>query len=202
MIPARQVRDVSDLPQNVFGAGALTWWGMLGMILIEGITLVLVAAAYLYIQQTSTTWPPPHIPLPSLGVALVALVVLFLSVVAAWWAAQRGRALDARGVFIALCLQSALCVAALVLRWFEFESLGVRWDTNAYGSVAWAVLAAHTLVAVLDVLDTLGLTLLFGSSEPEIKHFVDVGENSVFWYFVVAAWIPLFVLVFLSPSWF
>jgi heme/copper-type cytochrome/quinol oxidase subunit 3 len=201
MIRAREVRDVSELPQNIFGAGALTWWGMMGMMVAEGVTLALVVTAYLYIQQKSATWPPAHTPLPELGVAIAALIVLLMSVFAAWWAAKRGRARDARGAFIGLCVQSALCILALILRWFEFKSVGVRWDTNAYGSVVWAVLTAHTLVALLDVLDTLGLTLLFGISEPEVKHFVDLGENSVFWYFVVASWIPLFVLVFLQPHW-
>ena len=201
MMRAREVGNVRDLPQNVFGAGALTWWAMMGMMATEAITLVLVAASYIYIRLRHTQWPPPHTPLPALAVPLIALVPLLVSVVPARWAAQRGRAHDARGVLIALVLQSALCALAMVLRYFEFGALRVRWDSNAYGSVAWGVLTAHTLVAIMDVLDTFGLALLFALTEPEEKHFVDVGENSVFWYFVVGAWLPLFVLVFLWPRW-
>jgi cytochrome c oxidase subunit 1/cytochrome c oxidase subunit I+III len=201
MIAARQVGSVHDLPQNVFGAGALTWWGMMGMMATEAITLVLVATSYVYIRLGHTQWPPPHTPLPTLTVPVIALVALLLSVPPAWWAARRARAHDPRGVLIGLVLQCALCVVAMVLRYFEFSALRVRWDTNAYGSVAWGVLTAHTLVAVMDVLDTIGLALMFALVQPEQKHFVDVGENSVFWYFVVIAWLPLFVLVFLSPRW-
>jgi heme/copper-type cytochrome/quinol oxidase subunit 3 len=106
---------------------------------------------------------------------------------------------DLAGVIRNLMWQSGLCVLVMVLRYFEFGALLVRWDSNAYGSVAWAVLAAHTFVAVTDVLDTIGLTLMFKRVPPEEKHFVDVTENSLFWYFVVAMWIPLFILAFLTP---
>jgi cytochrome c oxidase subunit III len=201
MMPARSVRNVHDLPQNVFGAGALTWWGMMGMIATEGITLVLVAGSYLYIRAGHSEWPPGRIPAPALLVPVATLVIMLLSIWPAVRASRRAKAHDARGVLVALVGQSAICVLALVLRAFEFAATGVRWDTNAYGSVVWGVLVAHTFVAALDVLDTLGLALLFALREPEEKHFVDVTENSFFWYFVVAAWCPLFVLVFLSPRW-
>ena len=39
VIAPRQVGDVRELPQNAYGSAALTWWGMSGMMLIEGITL-------------------------------------------------------------------------------------------------------------------------------------------------------------------
>jgi hypothetical protein len=54
---------------------------------------------------------------------------------------------------------------------------------------------------VTDVIDTIGLALMFAIEEPEEKHFIDTGENTLFWYFVVASWIPLYVLVFLYPRW-
>ena len=35
----------------------------------------------------------------------------------------------------------------------------------------------------------------------EDKHYVDCASNAVYWYFVVAAWVPLYALVFLGPRW-
>ena len=200
-LTARSVGSVHDLPQSVFGPGALTWWGMMGMILTEGITLALVAASYLYIWGGHREWPPQHTPLPSLLAPIVALLLLLASVVPAALASRRARAHDRRGTLRALVAHSVLCTLAMIARAFEFGALNVRWDTNAYGSVAWAVLVAHTFVAVLDVLDTYGLALLFKRCEPEERHYVDTTENSFFWYFVVAAWVPLFVLVYLFPRW-
>jgi heme/copper-type cytochrome/quinol oxidase subunit 3 len=77
----------------------------------------------------------------------------------------------------------------------------VRWDTNAYGSITWALLFAHGYTLLLDVFDTGALVVLFIFLEPEEKHYVDVTENSFFWYFVVATWLPLFFLIFLGPRW-
>jgi len=197
----RRVGTVSELPQNAYGAASLTWWGMTGLMLIEGITLALVAASYLYIRQNFYEWPPTPTPQPALLIPLTTLVIMIVSVVPAWWAARSARAHEVSGILLGLSIQSVLGVAIMVLRYYECRALHVRWDSNAYGSVAWTVLVAHALVMVTDVLDTIGLTLLFAFVEPEEKHFVDTTENSAFWYFIAASWIPLFVLVFLYPRW-
>lgn len=199
---ARVVGDVTELPEHSYGPGAITWWGMTGLILIEGITLVLVAASYVYVRQNFHEWPPAHTPLPSLGIPILNLAVMLGSVIPAVWAARRARAHDARGVLVGVSIQAVLGVVAMVLRYVEAtQSLHVRWDTNAYGSVAWAVLVGHAVVMVTDVMDTIGLALLFALVEPEEKHFVDTTENSIFWYWVVGFWAALFVLVYLYPRW-
>ena len=201
MKPAHRVADVSALPKHAFGAAAITWWAMWGLMLIEGITLVLVSASYVYVRQNYHEWPPAHTPLPSLGFPLLNLVILLVSVAPAVWAFRSARKHDAAGIRIALWIQSALGVAAMVLRYVETQALNVRWDTNAYGSVAWAVLVTHGVVMITDVIDTIGLALLFTLSEPEEKHFVDTCENSEFWYFIVGSWVLLFALAFLYPRW-
>src|SRR5829696_3862331 len=63
----KSVVDLRGLPDVVFGPRDLMWWGTLGFILIEGFTLVLCAAAYVYLTQNYSTWPPENTPLPSLG---------------------------------------------------------------------------------------------------------------------------------------
>lgn len=198
---ARAVGDVSELPESAFGSAAITWWGMVGLMLIEGITLVLVASAYLYIRKNFYEWPPRPTLDPALGAALANVAVLAVSVVPAYMATRFARRHEPRGVLLSLVGQAALGIAFLVLRWFEIQALHVRWDTNAYGSVSWGVLVAHTLVGITDVMDTIGLMMLFLLKEPEERHFVDTCENSQFWYFIVASWIPLFALVFLYPRW-
>jgi cytochrome c oxidase subunit I+III len=29
--------------------------------------------------------------------------------------------------------------------------------------------------------------------------FVDVSENTMYWYFVVASWLPIYALIYLAP---
>ena len=63
------------------------------------------------------------------------------------------------------------------------------------------VRAAGVCPSVAEIFDTLGLALLCFVLQPEEKHFVDITENSFFWYFVIITWIPLYLIVFLGPRW-
>jgi cytochrome c oxidase subunit III len=200
-VRARATQDVSSLPTEVFGPGNVTWWGALGGEVIEGFVLVLAVFAYLYLRHEAPDWPPLHTPLPSLRAPTINLALMVLSVIAAWWAAHSARAKNRWATFAGLTLHMVLGTAILVIRYFECYALNVRWDTNAYGSVTWAILFSHGYMALFDIFDTGGLAILCLFLQPEERHYVDVTENSFFWYFVVATWFPLFVLVFLSPRW-
>jgi len=199
MKPAKQVGVIHSLPENVFGAAALTWWAVVSLMLIEGTTLALCAGAYVYVRQNYYEWPPAHTPLPDLGIPSINLALMLLTIVPAWWVFRSARAHDRGGVLVGASLQAIMGVAIMVLRYFELQAVNVRWDTNAYGSVVWGVLVGHAVVMVTDVMDTIGLALMFAIEEPEEKHFVDSCENTQFWYFVVASWLPLFFLVYLYP---
>lgn len=33
----------------------------------------------------------------------------------------------------------------------------------------------------------------------ESKRFVDVGENVLYWYFVVLSWLPIYAVIYIAP---
>jgi heme/copper-type cytochrome/quinol oxidase subunit 3 len=198
----RAAEDVSSLPTEVFGPGNITWWAALGGEIIEGFVLVLAVFAYFYLRHESPNWPPLRTPLPSLGAPTLNLGLMAASIVPAWWAARAARSGNRWGTFAGLTLHTIIGTAILVVRYFECYALNVRWDTNAYGSVTWAILFAHGYMALFDIFDTAGLAVLVLVLQPEKRHYVDVTENSFFWYFVVGTWVPLFAIVFLGPRWF
>jgi heme/copper-type cytochrome/quinol oxidase subunit 3 len=86
-----------------------------------------------------------------------------------------------------------------VVRVLEFQALNVRWDSNAYGSAAWAILTAHTTLLVLEAVETLVFTGLLYSPQMEQRDLSAAADNALYWYFMTLAWIPLAALVFLSP---
>jgi cytochrome c oxidase subunit 3 len=90
-------------------------------------------------------------------------------------------------------------IAFCVTRAFEFTALNCRWDTNAYGSVVWTLLGLHTAHVVTDAADTgvLGAVLFMGPLDA--NRFVDVAENSLYYYFVIAAWVPIYALIYFAP---
>jgi heme/copper-type cytochrome/quinol oxidase subunit 3 len=90
----RSVMDLRALPDVVFGPRDLMWWGTLGFMLIEGFTLVLCAAAYVYVTQNFATWPPRNTPLPSLMAPTVQVLVMLVSLVSARWTTRAARRYD------------------------------------------------------------------------------------------------------------
>ena len=198
----RSAIDLRGLPDVVFGPRDLMWWGTLGFVLIEGFTLVLCAAAYVYVTQNFATWPPENTPLPSLGAPTVQVAVMLVSLVPARWAARAARRYDLGAVRIGLIIATAFAIAIVGLRaWELLVSLNVKWDANAYGSVQWLVLGTHATLLAVELVEIGGMTLLFWLAPVEEKHMSDVADMVFYWYFMVLSWLPLYVLCFWLPRW-
>jgi heme/copper-type cytochrome/quinol oxidase subunit 3 len=195
----RPAGNVGDLPSVVFGSRSLMWWATLGMMVIEGWTLALLVVAYLYFRQDFASWPPLRTPQPSLLVPTINLLLMFVSFVPAYLSARAAKQFDTPSVKRWLVVFSVIVVAIAVVRWWELWALNTRWDTNAYGSAAWTIVGLHTTLLVLDVADTIGLTLLFFIRELPGKVYTDTTDNSFYWYFTVGIWIPIYLIVYVGP---
>jgi cytochrome c oxidase subunit I+III len=193
------VLDVSGLPTYAYGHRSILWWGTLAFCLIEATGFALAVMAYFYLRNKAVSWPPNLGP-PQLVWGTVNTVLLLASCLPNHWAKKAAEEEDLRRVRIWLLVCLAFGIAFTVVRWFEFPALGVGWDTNAYGSVVWMLLALHTLHIVTDVADTAVLTaLMFTRYGREGKRFVDVSENAFYWYFVVLTWLPIYAVIYLVP---
>ena len=199
MSAVRVVADISGLPRTVFGHRSLMWWGTLGFIIIEGTTLFICAVTYFYLRRNFTTWPPEHIYRPALLVPTIQAGLMLLSNIPMRWADRASRKMDLAGVRKAFVICSVLAVVMTVLRWFEFRALNVRWDTTAYGSAAWATVTAHGTLLLLELAETVAFTVLLWGNDVEERDLSGVADNAFYWYFMTGVWIPLYVIVFLSP---
>jgi heme/copper-type cytochrome/quinol oxidase subunit 3 len=191
--------SVANLPTVTFGQRSLMWWATVGFMVIEGWTLALITGMYFYIRQNYQTWPPLGIRYPSLLVPTINLVVLIVSLVPAWLVDRAARRLDLGGVRLWLLVTSIVSIPIPVLRWYEFWALNVRWDTTAYGTAAWTIVGTHAALLLLDVFDTIGLTLFYWFKRMPVKAMSDVSDNSFYWYFMVLIWIPLYLIVYVGP---
>jgi cytochrome c oxidase subunit I+III len=199
MSAVRVVADISGLPRTVFGHRSLMWWGTLGFIIIEGTTLFICAVTYFYLRRNFTTWPPEHIYRPALLVPTIQAGLMLLSNIPMRWADRASRKMDLAGVRKAFVICSVLAVVMTVLRWFEFRALNVRWDTTAYGSAAWATVTAHGTLLLLELAETVAFTVLLWGNDVEERDLSGVADNAFYWYFMTGVWIPLYVILFLSP---
>jgi heme/copper-type cytochrome/quinol oxidase subunit 3 len=198
---ARPALDVASFPETEFGHHATIWWGVVLLLAIEGTALALLFVSDLYLRQTIGVWPPLGTPDPRLGAATANVAVLVGSLAPMGWVHRRALARDRRAIGAGLAVCIVLGLASLALRAVEFRALGARWDSHAYGSIAWTILGMHTAHVVASVLENALLALVMLRGPLQDKHFVDTTVNAIYWYFVVLAWLPLYVLVFLAPRW-
>jgi cytochrome c oxidase subunit III len=187
--------DVAALPSYGFGHRSIMWWGTLGMMAIEGTVFALTVATYFYLRSHSSTWPMSVLP-PDLLWGTVNTVVLLASMLPNHLAKRAAERHDVAGVRLWIFVSLLFAVVFLAVRAMEFATLNVRWDGNAYGSVVWTLLGFHTAHLATDAADTLVLGILFLTGPLEGKRFVDVSENSMYWYFVVWAWIPIYLTIY------
>ena len=199
---AKSVVDLRGLPDVVFGPRDIMWWGTLGFVIIEGFTLVLCAAAYVYLTQNFSTWPPEHTPLPSLGAPTLQVLLMLASLPVIWWLAKAARRFDLGAVRIGLTIATLFNAAFVGLRaWELLVSLNVKWDTNAYGSAQWLILGMHATLLAVELVEVGGMMLIFWFAPVEEKHFSDVTDMGFYWLFMTLGWIPLYVLCFWVPRW-
>lgn len=195
----RVVLDLARLPLHGTGAASVTWWGTLAFMLIEGTGFALAIAVYLYLMSLATTWPlnaPPPDLLPGTLVTVILMVSVVPNVMISRWAEQQ----DLRKVRIGMVVMSALGVAPLIVRIFEFPALNINWDSNAYGSIIWTLLGLHTTHIITDLVDTVVLAaLMFTRHGDNLRRFGDVQDNAMYWNFVVVTWLPIYGCIYWIP---
>jgi heme/copper-type cytochrome/quinol oxidase subunit 3 len=198
----RVVVDVSVLPDSVFGNRDILWWGTLGFVVIEGFTLVLCAMAYVYLMQNFAAWPPENTPLPSLGAPTANVVLMLASLPLAVWVHRSAKRYELGRVRLGLTVCSVLVLVFVALRLVELiVSLNVKWNTNAYGSAQWLVVGSHATLLLIQAVEVIGIAAMFWIAPLERKHFSDAADAMFYWYFMVLAWVPLYVLCYLIPRW-
>jgi cytochrome c oxidase subunit III len=190
--------DVAHLPDVAFGDRSPLRWGMLAMIAIEGTIFGLLFATYLYLRGRVPHWPPGVAP-PALLYGTLNLVLTLLSVIPNELTKRAARQMKSGVAVAGLGVCVLWGIVLCVIRFLEFGALNVSYDTNAYGSIVWTMLGYHTTHVITDVADSVVL-LWFALRGPLDGHrLVDITENAVYWYFVVLAWIPVYLLIYVAP---
>jgi cytochrome c oxidase subunit 3 len=196
----RRVLDVSALPDGAFGNQGLIWWGTTGFMVIEGSMFVIVIIVYFYLRLKVQDWPP-SLPDPNLLIPTANLLLVLVSALPNALAKQAAERFDLRATRLWMVVVTLIGVGNVVLRAFEYGSLNCRWDDNAYASIVWVLLSLHTIHIATDVVDTAVLTTLLYSGPVTRHRFIDASENALYWYFIIAWWIPIYVVIYWMPRW-
>jgi len=190
--------DVSRLPTYAFHHRSLMWWGTAGMIVIEGTLFAIGLVAYFYLRGLAQHWPLSAPP-PDLLYGTMTTILLLISGIPNHIAAKAGLRQDLRAVRIWMVICVLFAAVIQLTRAYEFTALNTHWSRNAYGSIVFTLLVLHTVHLVTDFVDTIVLTVLMYTGPLDGRRFVDVAENAGYWWFVIAAWLPIYFTLYLVP---
>jgi heme/copper-type cytochrome/quinol oxidase subunit 3 len=192
--------DVSGLESDAFSYLSLTWWGVIGFMVIESVGFALLFAAYFFLMSHEQTWAPRPIMPPGVLAGTLFTVVILISEIPNTMVKKAALRFDTDEVRRLLPWVVAFGALLLVIRAFEFNALHVFWYENAYGSVIWALLLMHSTHLATDWFDTVVLWRLMKTPHGHQKRrFVDTEENALYWRFVWLSWIPVYVLIYWVP---
>jgi heme/copper-type cytochrome/quinol oxidase subunit 3 len=196
----RAVLDASQLPTVVFGPRAPLWWGVVGLMVIEGMMFAIMAASYFYLRGGAMMWPPAGVVHPGVGITTLSLAVLLASMAPAYMASRAIAREDLQAARNWFAVTVLLGIAALALRATVMDRFTFQWNSHAYGSLVWTTAGLHTLHLISGVIENLLFTILLHRGPVEDKHLLDARLNSLYWYFVALSWVPFYVIFFLDPG--
>jgi cytochrome c oxidase subunit 3 len=177
------------------------WWGMLFLIATEASLFAVMVAAYFYIRFKTVDWPPHGVPDPKWARGLV-LTGLLVSTSIPMYLAERGirRGNQARCRW-SLLIATALAAAYVALQAYQ---LTADWGSftardDAYGSLYFTITGGHLAHVGAGVLLAAWVTLRawLGAYASDRNSAVQV--TALYWHFVNALALVIFVAVYLSP---
>lgn len=193
------VLDVRTLPDSPAGRTSAEWWGIAGLVVIEGMVFIALIVSYFHLDGRNPSWPPEGIEAPHIPLATANTALLIASLLPIWLATRALRDRRERGTKLALASGIALLAVFLGVKLYEYITLPYGPLTHAYGSIVFTMSGLH-MAHVFAVLVKSSVVLAYvhqGRVDPDRRAALDA--NALYWYFVVAVWLPLYGAIYWAP---
>lgn len=175
----------------------------LGMLVALGSWAMMFGAlffAYAGVRGRAVTWPPPgvpHLPITLPAINTVVLLASSAAIHAGIRALARGKR---RAIAPALSLGALLGAAFLALQvvvWRDLWQKGLLPSTGVFGSVFYGLTALHAVHVAAGLVLLLVLIARAIAGKYTEHTVMKVRVPVMFWHFVDAVWILMFVAVYL-----
>jgi cytochrome c oxidase subunit 3 len=186
------------LPVGSLRRHASGWWVMLCLIVSEGAIFAYLLFAYYYFTvQPHSDWPPGGPP--SLTLALPNTLILFASSVTAWWAerAIKGGRRDA--LLLGLLLTFVLGAIFLGIQIEEWREKSYSLDTGPYGSLYFTITGFHMAHVAVGLVMLALLWLWSWLGYFDRLRCAPISIGALYWHFVDAVWIVVFLTFYVTP---
>jgi heme/copper-type cytochrome/quinol oxidase subunit 3 len=173
---------------------------MLMLIGAESMLFTGLIGAYVMFRFGSVAWPSAHLYLP-VGVTWINTFVLLFSCYTMHRAIRAVRAGDRRRLVNRLSITGLLGTAFLSIQGYEWTQLirdGLTISTGIYGATFYTLIGCHALHVLAAVIWLLVVVWLARRGKFSARNCVGVEICGMYWYYVGALWVVLFVLVYLN----
>jgi len=181
--------------------------GMFGMVLFIASEVMLFGglfAAYFFVRNQSSSWPPAGTEEElSISTAAILTAVLISSSVAAHigiLALKSGnQALFKLGLGVA-CILGTIFVGGQIYEWLTLMHDGLEATSNVYGSTFYLITGfhgSHVIVGLLMLL-LVFLRANWGDFTKTRHLFADAAV--LYWHFLDVVWVFVFTIVYISPK--
>lgn len=191
-IPAKEKKIVSN--------------GVLGMLLVlttEAMFFAGLISAYIVNRAGAAVWPPPDQPRLPIEITAVNTLVLLASGVAIYLFGRKFRSAEIAGngktgLLITTLILGTTFLAIQGTEWVKLIGYGLTTHSGIYGAFFYTLIGMHGFHVLVGL--TILLYLFFKLRKEEDKQTAKnlITIASMYWYFVVAIWPILYILVYLQ----
>ena len=171
--------------------------GMACLIIAESAIFIIFVVAYIYYIGRSLSGP---MPAQVLELPILSTVCLLSSSITVHFAVSALRKADIRGCTVWLAgtvLLGAVFLMGTAREWYHLiHDVGLTIRTNLFGTTFYSLVglhASHVVIGLIMLTTTLALLLSGRVSE---KHAERVEVLSLYWHFVDAVWVVVFLVVY------
>lgn len=187
------------LPVGSAGKLSSGWWGMWTLVATEAALFSYLLFSYFYVgSQTVGPWPPsgpPALRIAGPGTAILMAASFTM------WLGERGVRKGRRGqLLLGLAATITLGAVFLGLQLVEWRGKPFSISSSAYGSLFFTVTGfhmAHVLLGLL-MLAVLFVWTLLGYFDE--RRYAAVSTGALYWHFVTAVWIAVFLALYVAPQ--
>lgn len=197
-MPVELAAKARPLPVGSTDGRDTGWWGMMTLIATEASLFGYLLFGYCYFAaQFGRSWLPEK--LPEFRLALPNTAILIISSLVVWWAERairRGRTGQAVAGLVAGMVLGAVFVGVQLLEWSKKD---FSLSSNSYGSFYFVTTGFHMAHVVAGLLMLAAAAVWAGMGWFDARRHAPLAIAAVYWHFVDAVWLAVFVTYYVSP---
>jgi heme/copper-type cytochrome/quinol oxidase subunit 3 len=177
------------------------WWGMAALIATESMIFVVLLGGYFFLRASTPHWPPAGLHGPELRLAVPFSFVLWGSSIPIFYAEAAIRRGSQRGLRAGLLMSGCMGAAFLAFTLKDFRDLTFGWRDNAYGSIYYLIVGLHALHVFIGLCMNVLVQIKAWQRKFSAARHTSVEVFALYWHFVDAVWLFVFLSLFVSEAW-